>query len=306
MGKKKIGIKWKASMMPSQEGKRVVVTGSNSGIGFEMAMALAGHGAHVIMACRNSEKADVAKVRILEAHPQAQVTVEIVDLAELKSIHAFTERLRNADQPLDILINNAGVMIPPASTTADGFELQIGTNHIGHFALTAGLLPLLERAAAGRIVTVSSIAHWAGRIDFEDLNGRQKKYNKWGMYSQSKLANLLFALELDRRLKAAGSSVESFASHPGYSNTQLQRHSLLWRILNVGFAVAPSKGAAPTLYAATEADARSHRYWGLVGPMEAWGWTGRANITPHAADETTAKRLWALTEELSGVPFLSG
>jgi NAD(P)-dependent dehydrogenase (short-subunit alcohol dehydrogenase family) len=149
-------------------------------------------------------------------------------------------------------------MIPPKSTTSDGFELQIGTNHFGHFALTSHLMPLLSAAKHPRVVTLSSIAHWAGRIDLEDINGEKKKYDKWGMYSQSKLANLLFALELDRRLKAAGSHIESFGSHPGYSNTDLQRYSLAWRCLNPLFGMKPVKGAAPTLYAATHPDATEH------------------------------------------------
>jgi NAD(P)-dependent dehydrogenase (short-subunit alcohol dehydrogenase family) len=194
-------------------------------------------------------------------------------------------------------------MIPPQSTTADGFELQIGTNHFGHFALTSHLMSLLTAAPQPRVVTLSSIAHWAGQIDLEDINGKEKKYDKWAMYSQSKLANLLFALELDRRLKAAGSHIESFASHPGYSNTDLQRHSLAWRCLNPVFGMKAVKGAAATLYAATEPNAIDHRYWGPIGMLEARGWTGKAKITPRAANEEIARQLWAHTEALTGIKF---
>ena len=300
---KKIGIKWKAEHTQNQTGKLVVVTGSNTGIGYHMALTLADKGAHVILACRNQQKAESAKAKMLKTSPSANITVQLLDLADLVSIETFANQMKKAHKNLDILINNAGVMIPPKSVTKDGFELQIGTNHFGHFALTSQLLPLLTAAEAPRIVTLSSIAHWSGQIDFEDINGENKKYNKWGMYSQSKLANLLFALELDRRLKAAGSHIESLGSHPGYSATDLQRHSMAWRILNPLFGIAPVKGAAPTLYAATEEDALMHRYWGPVGSMEARGWTGKANITERAADEDTARRLWELTEKTTGILF---
>ena len=250
--------------MAHQSGKIAVVTGSNTGIGFQVALILADKGAHVVLACRNLEKAEAAREKMLKSSPHAQIFVEELDLADLSNVEAFATRLKKSHQHVDILINNAGVMIPPQSTTKDGFELQIGTNHFGHFALTSHMMPLLSAAEKPRIVTLSSIAHWSGVIDLEDINGEKKKYNKWGMYSQSKLANLLFALELDRRLKAAGSHIESFGSHPGYSNTDLQRYSLAWRILNPLFGIQPIEGAAPTLYAATEPDAIAHRYWAPI------------------------------------------
>jgi NAD(P)-dependent dehydrogenase (short-subunit alcohol dehydrogenase family) len=302
-GMKKIGIKWKAQDVTNQSGKIVVVTGSNTGIGYQMALTLADKGAHVILACRNLEKAEAAREKILKSSPHAQLSVEELDLADLSNVEMFAMKLKKTLQHLDILINNAGVMIPPQSTTKDGFELQIGTNHFGHFALTSHLMPLLSAAEKPRIVTLSSIAHWSGVIDLDDINGVNKKYNKWGMYSQSKLANLLFALELDRRLKAAGSHIESFGSHPGYSNTDLQRYSLGWRILNPLFGIQPIKGAAPTLYAATEPDAIVHRYWGPIGLLEARGWTGKAKITSRAADEEMARKLWEYSESLIGIHF---
>ncbi|MEJ6563331.1 MAG: oxidoreductase [Euryarchaeota archaeon] len=300
---KKIGIKWKVEDMTSQKGKIAIVTGSNTGIGYQMALALADKGAMVVLACRNLEKGEKARSDIIESSPGALITVEELDLANLESIEAFGQRLVKSHGHVDILINNAGVMIPPQSTTADGFELQIGTNHFGHFALTSHLMPLLSAAKHPRIITLSSIAHWSGRIDLNDINGKTKKYDKWAMYSQSKLANLLFALELDRRLKAAGSHIESFGSHPGYSNTDLQRHSLAWRCLNPLFGMKPIKGAAPTLYAATIPDAINHRYWGPIGILEARGWTGKAKITARAADEEMARKLWDHTEALTGIKF---
>lgn len=300
---KKIGIKWKAQDVAHQSGKIAVVTGSNTGIGFQVALILADKGAHVVLACRNLEKAETAREKMLKSSPHAQIFVEELDLADLSNVEAFATRLKKSHQHVDILINNAGVMIPPQSTTKDGFELQIGTNHFGHFALTSHMMPLLSAAEKPRIVTLSSIAHWSGVIDLEDINGEKKKYNKWGMYSQSKLANLLFALELDRRLKAAGSHIESFGSHPGYSNTDLQRYSLAWRILNPLFGIQPIKGAAPTLYAATEPDAIAHRYWGPIGLLEARGWTGKAKITSRAADEEMARKLWEYSESLLGIHF---
>jgi NAD(P)-dependent dehydrogenase (short-subunit alcohol dehydrogenase family) len=300
---KKIGIKWKAEHMASQKGKVAIVTGANTGIGYHMALALASKGAKVVLACRNLEKAEKARMKMLEQFPEAIIVMEELNLADLASIDAFGRRIGANYDRVDMLINNAGVMIPPQSTTADGYELQIGTNHFGHFALTSHLMPLLSAAKQPRVVTLSSIAHWSGRIDLEDINGKDKKYDKWALYSQSKLANLLFALELDRRLKAAGSHIESFASHPGYSNTDLQRHSFVWRCLNPLFGMKPVKGAAPTLYAATDPDALVHRYWGPVGMIEARGWTGKAKITPRAADEEMAHKLWEHTEALTGIKF---
>ena len=300
---KKIGIKWKAEHMPSQVGKTVIVTGANTGIGYHMVKALASKGANVIMACRSLDKANTARTEILKAVPEASIVVEELDLADLGNIESFGQRITKNHGHIDTLINNAGVMIPPQSTTVDGFELQIGTNHFGHFALTSHLMPLLTVAPQPRVVTLSSIAHWAGQIDLQDINGKEKKYDKWAMYSQSKLANLLFALELDRKLKAAGSHIESFGSHPGYSNTDLQRYSLAWRCLNPVFGMKAAKGAAATLYAATEPNAIDHRYWGPIGMLEARGWTGKAKITPRAADEEIARQLWEHTEALTGIKF---
>ena len=305
--KKKInqgGVKWKAEMMADQTGRVAVVTGSNTGIGFHMAHGLASKGASVTLACRSEGKAEAARGRILSELPGSEVGVGVLDLADLASVRGFCEGFSADNDRLDLLINNAGVMIPPYSTTRDGFELQFGTNHLGHFALTGQLLPLLERTGGSRVVTLSSIAHNPGVIDFDDLNSERKRYSKWGSYSQSKIANLIFAIELGRRLEASGSSVLSLASHPGYSNTDLQRHSALWRALNVFLAMPARKGAAPTLFAATDPEAAGHPYWGPTGFIEMRGWTGRARINPKARDEEVARRLWQVSEDLTGVSYL--
>ena len=298
-------MKWDAQMMGDQSGKVAIVTGSNTGIGFHMARALASKGAMVIMACRDPEKAGVAMRRIRDEFPDSEVSTSELDLADLSSVRSFSEGFSSDAEGLDILINNAGVMIPPKSRTKDGFELQFGTNHLGHFALTGLLMPILEKTEGSRVVTVSSIAHKPGVIDFEDLHGDRKRYNKWGFYSQSKIANLAFSLEFSRRLERSGSGVTAIASHPGYSATDLQRHSLFWRFLNLIVAIPAKRGAEATLYAATEDDALDHPYWGPTGIIEMRGWTGKARINAKARDEETGRRLWEVSESLTGVRFLS-
>ena len=298
-------MKWDAQMMGDQSGKVAIVTGSNTGIGFHMARALASKGAMVIMACRDSEKAEVAVRMIQDEFPGSEVSAFYLDLADLSSVRSFSEVFSSEAERLDILINNAGVMIPPKSKTKDGFELQFGTNHLGHFALTGLLMPILEKTEGSRVVTVSSIAHNPGVIDFEDLHGDRKRYNKWGFYSQSKIANLTFSLEFSRRLERSGSGVTAIASHPGYSATDLQRHSLFWRFLNLIVAIPAKRGAEATLYAATEDDALDHPYWGPTGIIEMRGWTGKARINAKASSEEMGRRLWEVSESLTGVRFLS-
>jgi len=299
---KKIGLKWRLSDTKSQIGKVVLITGANTGIGFEMAMEFARKGAEVVLACRNQAKATEATLRIRGEYPEANVQTLDLDLADLNAVKRAASAFMESTPHLDILINNAGVMIPPKSTTVDGFELQVGTNHLGHFALTAYLLPHLRKAENPRIVTVSSIAHTMGRLNLENMHGEGKRYDKWGQYGRSKLANLMFALELDRRLKAAGSRIVSLCGHPGYANTSLQRHSMMWRFLN-NMALSAPRGAAPIVYAATEPGALNHPYWGPVGPLEAWGWTGKAKISKAATNEEDAKRLWAWSEGQIGFAF---
>ena len=291
--------------MPDQSGKVAIVTGSNSGIGFQMALALAGKGARVTLACRSAQRAEDAKALIHETHQDAEIEIGILDLADLSSVSAFAGTFKDNHDRLDLLINNAGVMVPPKSKTRDGFELQFGTNHLGHFALTGHLLPMLENMVGSRVVSVSSMAHNMGTIDFDDLQWETRRYSKWRSYSQSKLACLMFAIELDRRLKASGSNVISLASHPGWSATNLQRHSLVLRVGNLLFAMHPRKGAAPTLYASSMPDATGHLYWGPGGIGEVWGSTEKSKIKHTAMDEDVAERLWRVSEDLTGVSYLS-
>ncbi len=298
-------MNWDIKMMEDQTGKVVIITGSNTGIGYHMAHGLVSKGASVVMACRNLKKASDSRNKILKDFPKANIKIYQLDLADLDNIKYFAKKFINENDRLDVLINNAGVMIPPYSKTKNNFELQFGTNHLGHFALTGLLLPLLEKNDNGRIITVSSIAHNPGIIDFDDLNSERKKYSKWGSYSQSKISNLCFAIELDRRLKAGGFSTISLASHPGYSNTELQRYSILWRFLNVFFAMSAKKGSEATLFAATNQKATEYIYWGPTGIIEMRGRTGKAKINKKAQNKETAKRLWSISEKMTGVKFLS-
>jgi NAD(P)-dependent dehydrogenase (short-subunit alcohol dehydrogenase family) len=298
-------IKWDSNDMPDQTGKIAIVTGSNTGTGYHIAHGLASKGAQVIMACRSIKRAELAKLNIISELPDSKITTEILDLADLASIYEFSKIIKGKYKKIDILINNAGVMVPPKSNTKDGFELQFGTNHIGHFVLTGELLPLLEESGNARIITMSSIAHNSGKIDFNDLNSEKKRYSRWGAYSQSKLANLIFALELDRRLKSRKSSIVSLGSHPGWSATDLQRHSLIFRFLNKFFGMSAKKGAAPSLYAATVKDAIKYPYWGVTKNGEMHGWTGRAKINSKAKDLEVAERLWNISCELSGIEYLN-
>jgi len=284
--------------VPDIPGRRVIVTGANSGIGRATAQVLAAAGAHVTLAVRNLEKGEAAAAAM-----PGKTEVRELDLASLASIRAFVEALDEGE--IQLLINNAGVMIPPLTRTADGFELQFGTNHLGHFALTNLLLPRLT----GRVVTVSSGMHWVGRIDFDDLNWERRKYHRWPAYAQSKLANLLFTAELQRRLVAAGSDVLSTAAHPGYAATNLQSHSgtghwdfLMGRVGNALFAQSESGGALPTLYAAF-ADVPGGSYAGPGGQQGMRGAPKLVGRSKRALDEELAKRLWDVSEQLTDTHF---
>ena len=284
------------SSIPDMTGRTIIVTGANSGIGRAAATALADHGARVVLAVRNQDKG-----REAAAAMAGTTEVRHLDLASLASVREFAA---GWEGPIDILINNAGVMIPPQSQTADGFELQFGTNHLGHFALTNLLLPQVT----GRVVTVSSSAHRMGRIDFDDLNWERKSYRAWRAYGQSKLANLLFTAELQRRLIAAGSAVEANAAHPGYAATNLQFHSgnrlydLLSIVGNRLIAQDDRGGALPTLYAAV-ADIPGNSFAGPGGFMESRGAPTLVGRTNAALDMDVARRLWDVSEQLTGVSF---
>jgi NAD(P)-dependent dehydrogenase (short-subunit alcohol dehydrogenase family) len=304
--------KWTVADIPDLHGRRAVVTGANSGIGYYTALELARHGADVVLACRDAGRGKAALDRLHDDAPDASARLETLDLADLSSVRAVAERF--GDTPLDILVNNAGVMALPRRTTADGFEMQFGTNHLGHFALTGLLLANLLVATHGpaRVVTVSSMAHVIGRMNFDDLQG-ERHYGRWRAYGQSKLANLLFAFELDRRARLAGVPLVSVASHPGYAATNLQTasaklegSSLRERVMEAGnrvFAQPSSAGAQPSLYAATAPGVDGGTFWGPSGPMQR-GAPGRNLLTmPAARKEVDAARLWDVSETLTGVRY---
>ena len=288
--------RWTAADLPSQEGRVFIITGANSGIGLPTARALGKAGAHVVLAVR-----DVARGETAAASVPGDREVRHLDLADLASVRAFAEAWQG---DIDVLINNAGVMRTPERRTVDGFELQVGTNHLGHFAMTNLLLPQLT----DRVVTVSSNAHRGGSISLDDLNWQQRRYQRWGAYQQSKLANLLFTLELERRLTAANSPVRALAAHPGYAATNLQFRSergLEDRVMGLSnrlFAQSDEAGAWPTLFAASQ-DLPGGGYVGPDGLAEQRGHPTLVGRTSAASDVEMAKRLWALSEELTGVQF---
>lgn len=297
--------------VPDQTGRLAVVTGANSGIGFHAASRLAQAGAQVVLACRNPDKAADAVARLEALAPDAAVEVVSLDLSSLASVRGAAQAIRERHDHIDLLINNAGVMAIPRSETADGFETQIGTNHLGHFAFTGLLLDLVRAAPEGRVVTVSSGAHKTGRINFDDLQGRNG-YRKWGAYGQSKLANLLFAYELQRRLTAAGAETISVAAHPGWAATNLQTSGrgitggpglLLNNLANHLIAQSDEMGALPTLYAATSPDVEPGGYYGPGGFQEMKGLPRSVPSNARSKNEADAARLWDLSEELTDVHF---
>ncbi|MUM15617.1 SDR family NAD(P)-dependent oxidoreductase [Mycobacterium sp. CBMA271] len=285
---------WTAAELPSFEGRTVIITGANSGLGLETARELARVGAHVIMAVRNTEKGNAAKASI-----KGSTELRQVDVANLASVRAFADSVDRAD----ILVNNAGIMMVPQAKTADGFESQIGTNHLGAFALTNLLLPKIT----DRVIAVSSVAHRAGKINLADLNYERRGYTRAGAYGASKLANLLFTKELQRRLSAAGSSVRALTVHPGVAATELQSHSgnpIFDIALKTGniFAQDAAHGALPALYA-TSQDLPGDTYIGPDGPFEAKGYPKPVGRSRRAQDAESAKGLWELSEQLTGVSF---
>jgi len=302
---------WNLDQVPDQSGRTVIVTGSNSGIGYQAALALAKRKARVVLACRNQEKAKAAVERIQVEVPTASLVSLPLDLADLSSVAAFSDAFRSAHRQLDILINNAGVMALPKRRTKDGFEMQFGTNHLGHFALTGRLLDLLLATPGSRVVNVSSMAHQFGRIRFHDLQW-EWRYSSWGAYGQSKLANLLFTHELNRRLQQVGKNTISVACHPGWAATNLQETgpkmagSKLMQGLsalgNVVLAQDAAAGALPTLFAAVE-PLKGDEY---VGPTSMLGWRGSPEVVEpfrKARDSKVSKRLWEVSEDLTGVRY---
>jgi NAD(P)-dependent dehydrogenase (short-subunit alcohol dehydrogenase family) len=288
--------RWTATDIPSQAGRTVVVTGANSGLGLVTARELARAGAHVTLAVRDLSRGERAAASI-----DGEVTVRRLDLADLESVHAFADGWTGN---LDVLVNNAGIMMVPAGITIDGFEQQFGTNHLGHFALTNLLLPHVT----DRVVTLSSSLHRSGSIDLEDLNWQRRPYSATGAYAQSKLANLLFTLELQRRLTAAGSRVRALAAHPGWAATNLQGRTGSWvadRAATLGnrlFAQSDERGALPTLAAATR-DLPGGSYLGPDGFQEMRGYPTLVGRTPSAGDPELARLLWEESARLTGVDY---
>lgn len=309
-------VSWSLHRLPRQNGRTAVVTGANSGIGLETARGLAGLGARVILACRNLERANVAALDIRASVPGADLDVRRLDLADLESVSAFAATFGLGEggqpEPLDLLVHNAGVLAPPERReTVQGFELQFGVNVLGPFALTARLLSHLLRARDARVVWVSSLAHRRGRLHFDNLQG-ESRYDPFGAYRQSKLADLMLALELQRRLTDSGADALSVAAHPGLTGTDLTDDMFpsrplmqsLARTLVSWTAMPQWQGALPTLVAATSPTVHPADYVGPSGWRETRGWPTRAAIAPHAQDEASAKRLWAACEDATGLRML--
>ena len=304
-------MQWTADRMASQAGKTALVTGANSGIGYQTALELARHGAHVLLGARDRGRGEAALTRLRAAVPSAAVELAELDVASLESIRRFAESFAARRQPLDLLINNAGVMaLPTRQLTVDGFERQFGTNHLGHFALTGLLVPQLLAAPAPRVVTVASLAHRKGAMDFNNLNS-ETNYSPRGAYNNSKLANLLFALELDRRARAAGSRLVSIPVHPGVSQTNIVTNGpgkgelqskIIFSFLRF-LTQSDAMGALPTLYAATVPEARGGEYIGPDGPAQFKGYPKVVEPRPQAKDEASARQLWQASEQLTGVTY---
>jgi NAD(P)-dependent dehydrogenase (short-subunit alcohol dehydrogenase family) len=296
--------RWTAADIPDQHGRTAVVTGANSGLGVVASRELARARARVIMACRNTDKGESAAAQIRSDVPEADVEVRALDLADLSSVETFAAGVDG----VDLLLNNAGVMAPPRRLTADGFESQFGTNHLGHFALTGRLLGRLLAAPEPRVVTVSSQAHRTGKINFSDLQG-ERHYMRWMAYGQSKLANLMFCFELQRRAAESGTVLKSMAAHPGYSRTNLQfaappkLDQAIMRVTNVIMGQSAETGALPELYAATFPDLPGGSYVGPDGFMEQRGHPHLVTASGRAYDEEAWRRLWEVSEELTGVRY---
>jgi len=302
----KRGDKWTVENIPDLSGKVTVVTGANSGLGFESSKEFARKGANVVMACRSMEKGQDAKNKIIEEIPDASAEVMHLDLASLKSVHQFADEFKGKYDRLDILLNNAGIMFTPYGKTEDGFEIQFGTNHLGHFALTGLLLGLVTKAPKSRVVNVSSIAHSMVVMDFSDLNWEKSRYNTIGAYGRSKLANLLFTYELQRRFESVGINSIAVAAHPGASKTNLARHTnrILYTILLIVAARArAARGALPQIRASVDPEVKGGEYYGPDGFREMRGSPVLVQSNAASHNETDAKKLWEISEELTQIKY---
>ena len=299
---------WTADDIPDQSDRPAVVTGANSGLGLITARELARGGASVVGTARSPGKAEAAAVAIRNAVPRAKLEMKILDLADLDSVRSFAAEVIETHGDIDVLVNNAGVMMPPRSLSKGGIELQFATNHLGHFALTGLLLESLGSGMDPRVVTVTSLEHRPGIVDLDDL-ASERSYKPRAAYQRSKLANAIFGLELDRRLRAAGSPVKSVLAHPGYSATNLQSSGptgamkALLRVGNRLLAQDQEKGALPQLYAATAPDVESGEFYGPDGPREGRGYPTKVETARRARDPELARRLWEISEELTGVGY---
>ncbi len=296
-------IKWNADNIPEQKGKIIVVTGSTSGLGKEASRVLAGKGAKVIMAVRNIEKGERVTEEIQMEFRDTEVEVMKLDLSSLKSVKSIADEFIKKYDRLDILINNAGVMMCPYSKTEDGFEIQMGTNHLGHFALTGHLMPLLKKTKGSRIVATSSIAHRSGKIDFSDINWEKRKYNTNRAYGDSKLANLYFTYELARKFDGNQDAPVIIAAHPGVTATELTRYSRFFRFFNIFFSQKVEMGTLPTLRAATDPEAKPGDYFGPEGFMEMKGYPVKVESNKLSKDVNIARKLWEISEEMTGVRY---
>ncbi len=300
--------RWTEEDIPDLAGRTAIVTGANSGIGLTTAVQLARRGATTILACRSPARGEAALRRLNSQVPSTDASLEILDLGDLTSVDSFADRFHQNHRVLHLLVNNAGVMATPFRKTASGFESQFGTNHIGHFALTAKLMPLILAAPSARVVNVSSLAHRTAQIDFNQLQFERENYNRWRAYRVSKLANLLFTYELQRRLEGANiDNVSSLAAHPGFTRTNLlQGLGLIGQILKpIGWMICQSAdmGALPTLRAATDPNAKGGQYYGPDKPNERRGYPVIVSSTPASHDKEVARMLWERSEELTATEF---
>jgi NAD(P)-dependent dehydrogenase (short-subunit alcohol dehydrogenase family) len=296
-------LHWTGENIPNQENRIVVITGATSGLGKQATKVLAGKNARVIMAVRNIEKAKAVVSEIQKDFPKAKIDIRQLDLNSLKSVQDFAEAFTSEYQQLDILINNAGVMMCPYATTKDGFEIQMGTNHLGHFALTGRLMPTLLNTKNSRVVSTSSMAHKQGNINFDDLNWESRDYNAVKAYSDSKIANLYFTSELVRKYKGHENAPIFTSAHPGWTKTELDRHSGIVAFIGNFTAQKVEMGTLPSLRAATDLDAKSGDYFGPKSLFEARGYPVIVQPNKMAQNETNAKRLWDISEQLTGVKY---
>ncbi len=294
---------WDVDDIPNQSGRVIAITGASSGIGKETARVFAQKNAKVIIAVRNVAKGQDVAAALRKQFPAADIEVRELDLASLASVRSFAESMLRDYQRLDLLINNAGVMMCPYAKTRDGFEIQFGTNHLGHFALTLQLLPLLKKTEGARVVVVSSLAHRRGKLDRSDLNWAQRKYKTGQAYCDSKLANLYFVYELARKLEAEGGNPTITAAHPGWTATELQRHAFVFKLLNHFFAQTPAMGALPALRAAIDDSALPGDYFGPSERSETRGHPIKVESTALAHDAEAAHKLWTLSEELTAIKY---